>query len=471
MKRSFTQVVILVCILLRVVLLSSCANILPPSGGPRDSLPPRLVMAIPKDSSLNVNTKNITLTFDEYVTLQNPLENLIISPLMKQFPLVDYKLKNVTIKLKDSLEANTTYSFNFGEAIRDVNESNIARGFTYVFSTGKTIDYNTYSGKVLVAETGKSDSTLIVVLHKDLSDSSVIKNPPRYYTRLNGKGEFTFHNLPEGVFTVYVIPGTSYSRKYEDTTKLFAFRNTPVKVGSTTQRDTLYAFAQSKPAPIKTSATSSSPVAISAANRDDKRLRYTRDLDNGQQDLLSNLTLTFNRKLFGFDSTKFVLYDSNYNKLSGYSFLLDSTKTKVIVQYKWKEASYLRLLIAKDAVADSLGVTLPKADTIRFNTKKETDYGSVHIRFTGLDLSKNPVLQILQSDKLLESVPLTGPDFTRKLFKPGSYELRILYDINKNGVWDTGRFTHGKRQPEIVYLIPKQLAIRANWDNDVTIGL
>ena len=448
--------------------MSSCANIIPPGGGPRDSLPPRLVSSFPKDSAVNVNvaTKNITLLFDEYVQqLQDVQNNLIISPTLKNFPGVDSKLRNVTLKFRDSLEPNTTYSFNFGESIKDVNEGNIAKGITYVFSTGNAIDYNTYSGKVILAETGKTDSTLFVVLHKNLADTAVVKNRPRYYTRINGNGEFIFRNLPKETFAVYVAE-KGCDKKYDDSTKLFAFRNGPVSIGTnTTTTDTLFAYQEFKRKEL------TSTVKLSPTNKDDKRLRYTANFENGQQDILNALTLTFTKKLTVFDSTKFVLYDTNYNKLSGYSLSLDTGKTKVIVKNNWKEATPFRLLIAKDAIADSLGNTLAKADTLRFITKKETDYGSIRLRFTNLDLSKNPVLQFVQNNQLVESFVLTQNELVRKLYRPGSYELRILFDTNKNGVWDTGHFFGTRRQPEIVRLIPTQLVIRGNWDNEVTISL
>jgi len=468
MNRSFTQIILLGCIIIKLAALSSCANIIPPGGGPRDSLPPRLIGAFPKDSAINVTAKNITLTFDEYVTLQGVQENLIVSPTLKNIPLVDYKLRNVTIKIKDSLEPNTTYSLDFGESIRDVNEGNIARGITYVFSTGNTIDYNTYSGKVLLAESGKTDSSLIVVLYKNLSDTAIAKLSPRYYTRINGKGEFMFHNLPPGNFAAYVVPGiNNYRRRYDDSTQLFAFRNGPITIQTNTPHDTFFAYQEFKR--IEKSVNNSSVKLL--PGKEDKRLRYSIELDNGQQDILNNLNLTFTRKLAGFDSTGFTLYDTGYHKLFGYSFSLDTSKTKVMMKYKWKEATPFRLLIAKDAVSDSAGITLAKADTLRFFTKKESDYGSLRLRFTNLDLSKNPVLQFVQNDKLVESVPITDLLFTRKLFRPGAYELRILFDTNKNGTWDAGQFFGTKRQPEIVQLIPKQLNIKPNWDNEVTISL
>lgn len=468
MKYSLTQFCIFVFIVSGMAAFSSCANIIPPGGGPRDSLPPRLIMAVPKDSAVNVSSKNITLTFDEYVTLQNAQENLIISPTVEHTPLVDYKLRNVTVKLKDSLEANTTYSFNFGEAIRDVNESNIARDLIYVFSTGNRIDVNNYSGRVIVAETGKIDSTLLVVLHKNLADTAIVKERPRYYTRLNGKGEFIFRNLPEGKFAVYVIEGQgNYSRRYNDSTRLFAFRNNPVTINGNTIPDTLYAFQEFKP---KEKTTTSSQQRPSPVSKEDKRLKYSSDLENGQQDILSPLSLTFSRKLTSFDSSGFILYDTGFQKLSGYEFSLDTSKTKVTLKYKWKENTALRVWIAKTAVADSAGITLAKADTVRFVTKRESDYGSIRIRFSNLDLSKNPVLQIVSGEKIVESVQLTQAEFIRKLFKPGSYDLRILYDTNKNGIWDTGHFGT-KQQPEIVQRIPRQLSIRGNWDNEVNVAL
>ena len=211
--------------------MSSCANIIPPGGGPRDSLAPKLVAALPKDSATNVQPKLITLNFNEYVTLQNVNENLIVSPTIKNNPLVDFKLKTVTIKIKDSLDPNTTYSLHFGEAIKDVNEGNILKNFAYVFSTGKTIDDYSYKGRVFLAEKGKIDTTLIVILHNNLNDSAIVKDRPRYYTRINGKGEFSFSNLSAGSFKVYVLPN-DFTRRYDDSTKLFAFKSDAIVVSN-----------------------------------------------------------------------------------------------------------------------------------------------------------------------------------------------------------------------------------------------
>ncbi len=152
----------------QLLVQTGCANIIPPSGGPRDSLPPQLIKADPPDSSVNFRGKRITLYFDELIDrLQDAARNIVISPIPQTPPQFDVKLNAITIRLKDSLEANTTYSFSFGNAIKDVNEGNVLRNFSYAFSTGAALDSLKLTGNVFLAQTGKIDSTLIVVLYKN----------------------------------------------------------------------------------------------------------------------------------------------------------------------------------------------------------------------------------------------------------------------------------------------------------------
>ncbi|MGF7232565.1 Ig-like domain-containing protein [Arachidicoccus sp.] len=166
----FVSIIIVFCCWL---LPTGCAVIVPPDGGPRDTLPPVLLQAMPKDSTLNFKAKTITLNFDEYVTLDNIFTNLIVSPIPKSIPTVESNLRTVTIKIKDTLEPNTTYAYDFGKALKDINEGNTLKNFTYVFSTGDHLDTDSITGKVILAQTGGVDSTLLAVLYTNLSDSSV----------------------------------------------------------------------------------------------------------------------------------------------------------------------------------------------------------------------------------------------------------------------------------------------------------
>jgi hypothetical protein len=448
------------------LMMGSCANIIPPGGGLRDTLPPKLVLANPKDSSVNVKPTFITLTFDEYVSAQDVPQNLIVNPSMEIAPLVDYKLRNVTIKIKDTLRENTTYTFQFGESIRDVNESNILRDFTYTFSTGKKLDNLTYSGKVLLAENGKIDSTLIVVLHKNLTDTAIFKLKPPYYTKLNGKGEFSFRFLPSDTFQVFVVKST-FSKKYDDSTQYFAFLPYPIIPGKA-KRDTLYAYKALEPVAKPLSVSAAKP---GAAAKDDKRLRYTTNLESGKQDLLQPFQLRFQKKISRLDTSGITLCDTLFKPQKGVVVSIDTAGKIISLNYSVKENQAYRLIIAKDAITDSSGATMLKGDTLKFSAKKEEDYASVRLRFVNLDLSKKPVLLLYQSDKMIGSFPLSSTEWRKPLFYSGNFEMRILYDTNGNGIWDPGQYPGNKKLPEVVYLISKELSIKANWDNEVIVEL
>ncbi len=181
-KPSLIKVVfpllLLIIIIPQFLVQTGCANIIPPEGGPRDSLPPVLRKADPADSSLNFADDRITLVFDEYVNADNYLQEMIVSPVPLNMPTVSRKLNTVIVKLRDTLEPNTTYSINFGNTIKDVNEGNMMKNFTYIFSTGAYFDSLQFTGNVLLAQTGDVDTTLSVILHKSGIDSAFIKDKP-----------------------------------------------------------------------------------------------------------------------------------------------------------------------------------------------------------------------------------------------------------------------------------------------------
>ena len=209
---------------------AGCGQVGMPTGGPKDSIPPRLVSASPALNSVNVKDNKITLTFNEYVDLKEAQTNVLISPLPKKQPAIDFKLKTVTVKLKDTLLPNTTYSINFGSSIVDNNEGNPFKNFTHVFSTGNQIDSFTLTGKVILAENGKHDSTLIAMLYRKTDDSAVQKNRPDYVARLSGDGSFTFVNLPAGSFNIYALKDNDGGKTYNSKKEMFAFAEAPVSI-------------------------------------------------------------------------------------------------------------------------------------------------------------------------------------------------------------------------------------------------
>ena len=452
------------------MVLSSCANIIPPEGGPKDTLPPVLIKAEPGDSTLNFNSGKITLTFNEYVLLDNNWsQNVIVSPNPENMPSIQGKLQTVTVKLKDSLKPNTTYAVNFGNSIKDVNEGNVYKQFTYVFSTGPSLSSGKINGNVQVAETGEIDSTFIVALHNNLEDSAVKKIRPLYYTTLDGKGNFSFNWLPSGKYNVFVLPN-DYTKKYDDSTKPFAFLNEPVTVDSTaTPEVKLYVYQEYKKDEGRQG--SGTPAAPDKNRQLDTsiHIKYITSLNDEKQDLLQPFEITLQNKITGFDSSQIILSDTNYNPIKGYVISIDTSLKQVTLSYAWKEESQFKLIVRKEAFTDSAGNHLPQDDTLSFKTAAQKEYGSMRLRFANLDMNKNPALQLVQGGIIVDSIPISG-EIYRKLYKPGEYELRILYDSNKNGRWDAGNYLL-KKQPEISVSIPRKLTIKANWDNEVNVNL
>jgi len=450
-----------------VLSLVACANIVPPSGGPRDSIPPYRIMAKPKDSATNVQPKEIGIVFNEYITTTSLQENIVVSPTLKNNPLVESKLNNLRIRINDSLTPNTTYRIQFGTAIRDVNEGNIAQNFSYVFSTGNHIDSGRLQGTVYLAETGKVDSTLIVVLHPSNNDTAIFKNRPLYYTKINGKGKFAFDYLPQVAFNVFVVPN-DYAKKYDDSTKLFAFSNEAVTASRTNDSIRLYAFqAFQRIEKKKAVGGNNKPVKRNTAS-----LKYSKNLDGSEQDLLHPLHLIFENPILLNDSFPIVLADTFNKPLENFSVHKDSiAKNIVVIDYPWQALTKLHLIVPKNAIKDTLNNTLIKSDTVAFITKPLSAYGSCTLRINGYEQFKNPILLLTQDDKIRFSYPIKQNLLNIAQLPAGDFQLKILEDSNNNGNWDTGKYGFGfsNQQPEIIKLLPNKLNIRADWENELNI--
>jgi hypothetical protein len=463
----FTTVTILLAVTMLVH--CGCANIIPPAGGPRDSIPPILLRSTPQDSVRNFGGNRIVMSFNEFIELQNVAENVVISPLPLTFPTIDYRLNTLTVHFRDTLERNTTYNIQFGNSIKDFTEGNVLRNFNYTFSTGNYIDSLTLEGNVILAESGAIDTTLIVMLHSNPNDSAVIKEKPRYITRLDSRGHFIFRNLPPTTFYLYALKDESGTHRYQRENQLFAFAPKPIVTGSNTAPVTLYAYSTKPP-------TLPFPTLTGGKNKgnttQEKRLRYTTNLLNFQQDLLSQLKINFEVPLRNFDSSALRLYtDSTFLPAQPYSWSIDSTRKIITLNHNWKDNTNYHLVLDKSFAEDTSGRKLLKSDTIHFRTRKTSDYGSLHLRLKNVDLARHPVLLVVTGDIIYKSYPLSGNEIVEPIFLPGEYELRVLYDENLNGKWDPGEFFGKHKQPEIVKQVDRKISIKPNFTNEFDVAL
>ena len=282
--------------------------------------------------------------------------------------------------------------------------------------------------------------------------------------KLDKNGDFVFRNLPAGTFYLYALKDESRSYRYMDRRSLFAFADSPVIIQPNTARKTLYAYQAEKQ---KDNGSSAAPGKPNAA---DRRLKFQTTLDRNTQDITQKFSFRFERPLRNFDSSKISFTsDTTHTPVTGYSWTVDSTNKKVTLNYAWSENTIYRLLLQKDFATDTLGLQLLRPDTITFKTLGSSDYGKLSIRFRNLDFSKNPVAQFVLNGQVIYSFPLTDPNFSQPLFAPGEYDLRILYDANKNGIWDPGQFFGIHKQPELVKPINRKVVVKANWNNEIEI--
>lgn len=223
--------IIILSSLLFTLLLQQCANMVTPSGGPKDTLPPIVTEAIPENHSVNFNSKKIEITFDEYITLENAKQQVLVSPPLNEKPDIKLVNKTVVIRFKEALKSNTTYTINFGDAIKDLHEGNAFKNYIYSFSTGEILDTLAISGQLLSANDKKPIEDALVTLYYGDSeglDSLPLTSTPHFITKANKEGYFVFNGLPDKKFQVFAIKDVNANSYFDLPNEQVAFLDTLV---------------------------------------------------------------------------------------------------------------------------------------------------------------------------------------------------------------------------------------------------
>ena len=218
-------------VLLTAFLAQRCANAVAPTGGPKDDRPPVVVEAVPENHSINFTAKKIEITFDEYITLDNANQNVLISPPMDEKPDIKLKNKTVVVKFKENLAPNTTYTINFGSTIKDLHEGNPLKDYVYSFSTGDHIDTLMVAGKVLNAEDKKPVENAYVSLyasHRDNLDSLPLSTKPDYITKTDKDGNFRLEGLADQKYLVFALKDVNSNLYFDQPNEEVAFLDTLV---------------------------------------------------------------------------------------------------------------------------------------------------------------------------------------------------------------------------------------------------
>ncbi|WP_291062696.1 MULTISPECIES: Ig-like domain-containing protein [unclassified Empedobacter] len=230
-------------LMLTILTVISCARQGSPTGGPKDETPPVFLKADPDTLATNVdlNLQEATINFDEYILLKEYSKNVVVSPSFQIPPIVTPQAlakKYISIKFQEPLLPNTTYSFNFGDAIQDFNENNKLSNFQYVFSTGSFIDSLKVTGRVNSSYDFKGPEKILVGLYKVDSaykDSIILQKKPYYIARANDKGEYQLNYLASGKYKLIAFEDMVENVMYDYGKERLAFHNEPIELNSNQQ--------------------------------------------------------------------------------------------------------------------------------------------------------------------------------------------------------------------------------------------
>lgn len=325
--------------------LFSCANIIAPSGGPKDIIPPKVIN---KTQNINLEgTSEFVYSFDERIVLNDFNKNFYVSPPVENASH-KIKAKDLIIKIEDDISDTLIYSIKMDNCIKDITEGNILKDFTDNFTFNKEETIPVYSLKVNLEDAysrKKQEDHWVLIYNSNVKDSLIFNSPPNYVARTNESGIAYFNNLLSGKYNIYSLSGIDY--KYHDD-EWIAFNNSQI---------------------------------IS------------------DEDTLVNL-LSFN--------------------------------------------------------------PLQEIDSFLNNPTDSLDDGGVLTVTTGI---KDPyVIQLLKGDKVsFQKIIHDTSEVQFYNIPTGEYNLRLYFDRNENGLWDTGDFTQ-KIQAEKTYIYPEGITIRSNWD-------
>ena len=351
---NLKHILIAAGLLLMALLAQRCANAVAPTGGPKDDKPPLVVEAVPENHCINFNGKKIEITFDEYITLENANQNVMISPPLSEKPDIKLKNKTVVIKFKEDLAANTTYTINFGAAIKDLHEGNQFKDYVYSFSTGDHIDTLAIAGKVLNASDKKPVEGVYVSLYaadRENLDSLPMTTIPDYITKTDKEGKFSLNGLADKKYLVFALKDANANLYFDLPNEDVAFLDTLVQ-----------ASCLKKPTP---------PVVDSLA----------KDSLTIQMDSLAFDTIAKPLDTIAFDTTAVTMYHPNALDLTLYMFT-EVDSTQVLLEKKLVEEGLLRFVFRHPAKEAAVMTHEMLPDSFNLITMHSAEYDTIWWYFT-----------------------------------------------------------------------------------------
>ncbi|MEQ8925127.1 MAG: Ig-like domain-containing protein [Fulvivirga sp.] len=235
-----------------IVIISGCANQTAPTGGPKDSEPPKLLTSNPENKSTNVKTQEIELVFDEYVKLNKAEEQIIISPQTEIEKKFKTKKEKVYIEFEQQLPDSTTYTINFREGVQDITEGNSPLDLKLAFSTGNYMDSLFIEGAVKDILTDKPGNNYSIFLYDALDTLTIFEDKPLYFTKANDKGLYKLENIKNGQYLIYAVADKNKNLKLDFDDESYGFIDSTIQLDSSvTDLNILTTSTNAKPLALK----------------------------------------------------------------------------------------------------------------------------------------------------------------------------------------------------------------------------
>ncbi|MFO7701492.1 MAG: Ig-like domain-containing protein [Psychroflexus maritimus] len=525
--------------------LWSCAQRGRPEGGPVDEEPPKVMSESPANFSTLFRKKEVKITFDEYIKLNNPRNQIIFSPPISPRPDVHplgpaSKFVRLEFDL-DSLEENTTYTINFGTSIEDNNEGNQFPFYKYVFSTGDYLDSLNLQGYIDTPEKRVTDEFVSVMLYAvdtTYTDSIVFNETPRYITyTLDTTNYYRLENLKAGAYklraisdemntykfdpnqdrigfwedTIYLpeqneeffnlsifkesLPFKSERPKQEGLNKIiFGYRgeiteaNHEIKLLSDAPEDFNYQVVKEEDKDTLnywfTPFIEADSLLFSFGNgkKTDTLTVYPKQLEKDSLTLEAkpkgSIGYYENFKIYSpnvpisrFEKDSIRFFNKSDSILVDYDVQLDKFNNELVFDFEKEEEVSYEITVLPGGIFSLFEETNPDTLNYKLKPKKHSELSNLTITLQGMK-SHPAIVQLItdQDEVKYEQYAEQRQVFEFELIESGRYFVRVIYDENENGKWDTGNYLKG-RQPEKVDYSRASIHVRTNWDISEVITL
>lgn len=418
-----------------ILLMSGCAKMVTPVGGPKDVTPPTVVKEVPANGTVNFSGNSFKVTFDEFVTLNNTTENVLISPPPTTVPTYTLSGKTLTVKFQDTLLPDQTYNVGFANCIQDYTEGNPIPFYNYAFSTGTAVDSMMLEGRVIDAKTGQPVKDCLVFAYTEDVDSLPLTTRPQFVSKTQSNGRFQIKNIKPGNYKIFALQDGDNNLIYNQPTEPVAFAATLVaavptpKVADTLAKDSTQAEQQPvdtnyKPFTIRLFRAIGEQKTVKSQNRSIGKYEFffSEDINDVQLRPLKSAPEFFT--YFGHD-TLVLYFKSPITDTLQFECVMDSkiVDTLEVTPYKVKENRGRR---GRDEHENALSVSI--------NNKGEL-YSPLRLAFSypvrpADSIRARIVAKRKYSGNDTSFVTLSVPDtFTMSLNVPFQFSERVPYEL------------------------------------------